>query len=132
MTDGASAVVRVSERLLERRPELRARPMATITGRGHRTAGLPLGQELRASVDDVYVLPHVHHTIADALRRSGLAGIEQVDEVEVHDCVSMTEYMIIDHLGITPPGASRFATLDIGGSATTVASLFVKSTSATK
>ncbi|MEV0947065.1 acetyl-CoA acetyltransferase [Rhodococcus sp. NPDC049939] len=188
MTDGTSAVVLVSERLLERRPDLRTRPMATITGWGHRTAGLPLEQKLKASADDVYVLPHVHQTVADALRRAGLAGIEQIDGAEVHDCFSMTEYMIIDHLGITPPGESwkaieagdierdgripvnpsggligvghpvgasgvrmlfdgykqvteqagsyqvpgarRFATLNIGGSATTVASFVVESTNA--
>ncbi|AOW93844.1 acetyl-CoA acetyltransferase [Rhodococcus sp. WMMA185] len=189
MTDGASAVVLVSERLLERRPDLRARPMATITGWGHRTAGLPLAQKLRASADDVYVLPHVRQTVADALGRAGLAGIEQIDGAEVHDCFSMTEYMIIDHLGITPPGESwkaieggdiergrripvnpsgglmgvghpvgasgvrmlfdgykqvteqadgyqvpgarRFITLNIGGSATTVASFVVESSPAT-
>ncbi|MFG1797600.1 acetyl-CoA acetyltransferase [Nocardia sp. NPDC049149] len=106
MTDGAVAVVLVSDRFLERRSDLRADRRALITGWGHRTAGLPLAQKLRVAADDRYVFPHVRQTMLDALGRADLPDIEAVDGVEVHDCFSMSEYMAIDHLGITGPGES--------------------------
>jgi acetyl-CoA C-acetyltransferase len=32
--------------------------------------------------------------------------VEAVDGIETHDCFTTTEYMAIDHFGITPPGES--------------------------
>ncbi|WP_306360347.1 acetyl-CoA acetyltransferase [Nocardia sp. CC227C] len=103
MTDGAAGVVLVSDRFLERR---RGVPYATITGWGHRTVGLPLDAKLRAAASDPYVFPHLRHTVRDALDRARLADITEVDGIEVHDCFSMSEYLAIDHLGITAPGES--------------------------
>ncbi|MFH5209421.1 acetyl-CoA acetyltransferase [Antrihabitans spumae] len=100
LTDGAAAVVLVSNRF--RRTPDRAR----IAGWGHRTVGLPLDQKLQRSADDVYVLPHVRQTFLDALGRAARGSVDDVDGVEVHDCFSMSEYLAIDHLGITPPGES--------------------------
>ncbi len=48
-----------------------------------------------------YVFPHVRQTIEDAWRRAGVPGIEAMDGVETHDCFTTTEYMAIDHLGLT-------------------------------
>jgi acetyl-CoA C-acetyltransferase len=120
VTDGGAGVVLVSERLLDRRPELaRGRPLARIAGWGHRTVGLPLDQKLARSADSPYVLPHVHEAVGDALRRAGLDAITDVDGVETHDCFTPSEYMAIDHLGITAPGESWKAVeagdLEIGG-----------------
>lgn len=106
MTDGAVAVIVVSDRFLARRTDLRSAERAVITGWGHRTAPLSLAQKLTASADDPYVFPHVRRTALDALGRAGLPGIDAVDGVEVHDCFSMSEYLAIDHLGITGPGES--------------------------
>jgi acetyl-CoA C-acetyltransferase len=106
MTDGAAAVILVSDRFLERHADSRAAKRAVISGWGHRTAGLSLAQKLAASADEAYVFPHVRRTMQDALNRAGLADIAEVDGVEVHDCFSMSEYMAIDHLGITSPGES--------------------------
>ncbi|WP_405162586.1 acetyl-CoA acetyltransferase [Nocardia sp. NBC_01499] len=106
MTDGAVAVILVSDRFLARRTDLRPEGRAVVTGWGHRTAGLSLAQKLRVSADDPYVFPHVRQTMLDALGRAGLPDIDAVDGVEVHDCFAMSEYMAIDHLGITGPGES--------------------------
>ncbi|KAA8882101.1 thiolase domain-containing protein [Nocardia colli] len=106
MTDGAVAVIVASDRFLARRTGLRPAERAVITGWGHRTAPLSLAQKLAASADDPYVFPHVRQTMLDALGRAGLPDIDAVDGVEVHDCFSMSEYMAIDHLGITGPGES--------------------------
>ena len=57
-------------------------------------------------MDQPYVLPHVRRAVQDALSRAGLTAIDDVDGVETHDCFSTSEYMAIDHLGITAPGES--------------------------
>ena len=41
--------------------------------------------------------------------RSGVrevGGVDELDGIEIHDCFTTTEYMAIDHFGITPPGES--------------------------
>lgn len=106
MTDGGAGVVLVSGRYLAQHPELAARPKAEILGWGHRTVGLSLAQKLEHSADDPYLLPHVRQTITDAFNRAGIAGVEQLDAIETHDCFSMSEYAAIDHFGITAPGDS--------------------------
>lgn len=104
ITDGGAGLVLVSERFLAHRPELRGR--ARILGWGHRTAGLPLDQKLRRSEGAPLVLPHVRDAIDDAFRRAGVPGVEAVDGIETHDCFTMSEYLAIDHFGITGPGES--------------------------
>ncbi len=110
VTDGAAGLVLVSDRA--------GRPVGSqILGWGHRTVGLPLGPKLKGS-DDL-VLPHVAATIRDAFDRAGVAGVEGVDAIETHDCFTPSEYMAIDHFGITAPGRSWEAVetgdLEIGG-----------------
>jgi acetyl-CoA C-acetyltransferase len=106
MTDGAAGVVLVSDRYLDAHPHLARRPTARILGWGHRTVGLPLAQKLERSAGDLYVLPHVRQTIRDAFDRAGIGGVDQLDAIETHDCFSMSEYLAIDHFGITAPGDS--------------------------
>lgn len=104
MTDGAAALILVSDRLLQRHSNIRA--TAVISGWGHRTVGLPLDEKFRVSAAEPYVFPHVRTAFLDALSRAGLADIHQLDGVEVHDCFSMSEYVALDHLGLTAPGES--------------------------
>ena len=68
MTDGGAGVVLVSDKYLRDHPN--ARPIARITGWGHRTVGLGLQQKLDRAADDPYVLPHVRAAVLDALRRA--------------------------------------------------------------
>ena len=49
---------------------------------------------------------HVRRAIIDAHDRAGIAGIDDVDCVETHDCMTPSEYLAIDHMGITGPGES--------------------------
>ena len=107
ITDGAAGVVLVSDRFLRERGIDPVKVGASlVSGWGHRSAGLPLHPKLAASADAEYVLPHVRATIVDAQRRARIAGIEQIDVIETHDCFSPSQYMAIDHFGITKPGAS--------------------------
>lgn len=109
VTDGAAAVILASRRYAERwaaRHGLAIDAIPRIAGWGHTSANLLLEEKLRRSADQPYVFPHVRQAIQDAYRRAGISGVEQLDGIETHDCFSTTEYMAIDHFGITPPGES--------------------------
>jgi len=52
------------------------------------------------------VFPHVRQVVTDAFRRARIKDVSALDGIETHDCFSMSEYMAIDHFGITGPGES--------------------------
>jgi acetyl-CoA C-acetyltransferase len=104
VTDGVAGLLLVSDRIRADRPG--RRPAVRIAGWGHGTAGLPLQAKLDRSQDQPYVFPHVRRVITDAFARAGLDGAGELDGIETHDCFSMSEYMAIDHFGITEPGES--------------------------
>jgi acetyl-CoA C-acetyltransferase len=45
-------------------------------------------------------------TRSDAFGRAGINSVDDLDAIETHDCFTSTEYMAIDHFGITAPGES--------------------------
>jgi acetyl-CoA C-acetyltransferase len=116
MTDGGAGVVVVTDRYLRDHPG--ARPIARIAGWGHRTVGLGLQQKLERAADDPYVLPHVRAAMLDALRRAR-STLDDLHGIEVHDCFTPSEYLAIDHIGLTGPGESWKAIengeIEIGG-----------------
>ena len=103
ITDGGAGVVLVTDDWLRAHPG--ARPLGRIAGWGHRTVGLGLQQKLDRSREDPYVLPHVRATVLDAFDRAHVT-LDDVDGFEVHDCFTPSEYMAIDHIGLTGPGES--------------------------
>ena len=108
ITDGGAAIVLASARYTDAWARARDRTparTAQLLGWGHRTAGLPLEAKLARADRDGLLLPHVAQAFADATRRAGTT-LDGLDGVEVHDCFTTTEYMAIDHLGLTPPGQS--------------------------
>jgi acetyl-CoA C-acetyltransferase len=104
ITDGVAGVLLVSDRI--RADRLGARPLARIAGWGHGTAGLTLQSKLDRSHAEPYVFPHVRQVVTDAFRRAEIGDVSGIDAIETHDCFSMSEYMAIDHFGITGPGES--------------------------
>jgi acetyl-CoA C-acetyltransferase len=108
ITDGACAIVLASEDFTAnyRKSRNKTGPIARIAGWGHRNAGIRYWDKVERSKDAAYVFPHVREAIEDSFRRAGIAEVNQLDGIETHDCFSMTEYMAIDHLGITAPGES--------------------------
>lgn len=107
VTDGAAAVILASASFIERRKgETRvAIPDGghpRILGWGHRSSSLSLDHKLGARGD--YLLPHMRQAITDAYRRANIAGPFDLDGIETHDCFTVTEYLALDHLGITKPG----------------------------
>jgi acetyl-CoA C-acetyltransferase len=109
VTDGAAGVVLVSDAWLRDHPG--RRPVARIEGWGHRTVGLGLRQKLDRDRDELYVLPHVRRAVTDAFDRAHVT-LEDLDGFEVHDCFTPTEYLAIDHIGLTGPGESWKAVED--------------------
>jgi len=106
VTDGGAGIVLVSDRWLhENRGSVRG-PVARIAGWGHRTASMHLQDKLDASADAEYVFPHVRDAITDAFSRAGVEDVFALDGIETHDCFTVSQYMAIDHFGITKPGFS--------------------------
>jgi acetyl-CoA C-acetyltransferase len=104
ITDGGAGIVLVSDRWLRANPGYA--PRARITGWGHRTVGLSLDSKLTRPRTSPYLMPHVRGAIEDAFRRSGIESASDLDCIETHDCMTPSEYMAIDHFGITAPGES--------------------------
>ncbi len=110
ITDGASSLVLASPAFAAEWMRRTGKSAARIAGWGHHNAGLRFKDKLERS--DAYVFPHVRQTITDAWARAGIGGIEAVSGVETHDCFTTTEYIAIDHLGLTAPGQSWQAVED--------------------
>jgi acetyl-CoA C-acetyltransferase len=106
VTDGGAGIVLVSDRWRAANADALQRPAARISGWGHRSASLSLQDKFDASADADYVFPHVRDAITDAFARAGIADVFDVDGIETHDCFTISQYMAIDHFGITKPGCS--------------------------
>ncbi|HET9542599.1 MAG TPA: thiolase domain-containing protein, partial [Acidimicrobiales bacterium] len=109
VTDGAACVVLAGERFATAWADSHGRSLddtGRLAGWGHRTARMALEDKLADSQGSPYVAPFVRQTVVDAFGRAGVADARDLDAVEVHDCFTTTEYLAIDHLGLTAPGES--------------------------
>jgi acetyl-CoA C-acetyltransferase len=122
ITDGAVGVVLASERFMHdyaARRDARVVQFPQILGWGHTNAGIRFLDKLERSRGEALVFPHVAQAIRAAWQRAGLPGVQALDGIETHDCFTSTEYMAIDHFGLTPPGQSWQAidsgSIELGG-----------------
>ena len=109
ITDGAACVILASERFAKLHCQgrgLRLTDIPRIKGWGHRSAPILLETKLTASKDHALVFPHAAQALTDARVRAGMEQITDLDGLETHDCFTITEYMAIDHCGLTAPGES--------------------------
>jgi acetyl-CoA C-acetyltransferase len=109
ITDGATALVLASGRFAREHARRTGRYMERtprIEGWGHRNGSLSFVDKVDRSKGQQYVFPHVRQTITDAWARAGISGLDAIDAIETHDCFTSTEYMAIDHFGLTAPGQS--------------------------
>jgi acetyl-CoA C-acetyltransferase len=107
VTDGAVAVLLASPKFAAAWAERRGRQLEAvpqIQGWGHRTAPLTFDAKVAESKGQRYVLPHTRRAITDAYARAGVADCWALDGIETHDCFTTSEYMAIDHFGLTAPG----------------------------
>lgn len=109
VTDGATALILASEsfaRAYAARRGLQLDQLPRILGWGHRTAPIRFDAKVAESKDNPYVLPHTRRAIVDAFQRASLPDVWSVQGIETHDCFTTSEYMAIDHFGMTKPGQS--------------------------
>lgn len=109
VTDGVAVVFLATARRAAEyaaRRGLSLEHLPRIRGWGHRSAPIGYAAKVRASEGQPYVFPQVRRAIEDARARAGVRDMSELHVVETHDCFAMTEYMAIDHLGLTAPGES--------------------------
>lgn len=109
ITDGAACIILASEpkaREHAAKQGMSLEDIPRIKGWGHRSAPILLSRKLELSADAPLVFPHAAQCLAEASRRAGFASAADLDGLETHDCFTMTEYMAIDHAGLTAPGES--------------------------
>jgi acetyl-CoA C-acetyltransferase len=122
VTDGAAALFLASEKAAAayaKKRALQLERLPRLLGWGHHTAPIEFGAKVAESRNNPYVLPHTRQAILDALHRAGVADVWGVQAIETHDCFTTSEYMAIDHFGLTKPGESWKAvedgTIEMGG-----------------
>ena len=109
ITDGAAVVFLASEKAASeyaKKRGLALHDIPHVKGWGHKTSSMLAEQKLQDSAALPYIYPHVRQTFLDAYKRAGIKGIEDIDGLETHDCFNITQYMAIDHSGLTAPGES--------------------------
>jgi acetyl-CoA C-acetyltransferase len=122
VTDGAVAVLLASPSFAAEYARKRGHGLERlprILGWGHATAPIRFDDKVADSAGNPYILPHTRRAITDALARAGLPDCWSLDAIETHDCFTTSEYMAIDHFGLTAPGQSWRAVeegvIDFGG-----------------
>jgi acetyl-CoA C-acetyltransferase len=109
ITDGAAIIFLANESRAKKYAQqnnIRLEDMPYIKGWGHKTGPITLKDKIDYSKNSDYIFPHVKSAIDDAFNRASISNYESLDAIETHDCFSSTEYMAIDHFGITKPGES--------------------------
>lgn len=108
VTDGSAVIVLAGETAARAYAAKRGLDLAAIPrlkGWGHTTAPLLMETKLEKSrKEGGYALPWTRKAITDAYARAGISGPDDLDGIETHDCFSVTEYMAIEHFGLTAPG----------------------------
>src|SRR5271154_1596008 len=122
VTDGSVAIFLASEKFATAWAKRNGKQLADIPrilGWGHHTASLEFDTKVAESRDNTYVLPHTRQAIVDAFKRAGIGSVAELSGIETHDCFTTSEYMAIDHFGITKPGESWKAVeegaIELGG-----------------
>jgi acetyl-CoA C-acetyltransferase len=122
VTDGSVAVFLASEKFATawaKRNGKQLSDIPRILGWGHHTAPLEFDAKVLESRDNAYVLPHTRQAVLDAFKRAGIGSVAEISGIETHDCFTTSEYMAIDHFGITKPGESWKAVeegvIELGG-----------------
>lgn len=109
ITDGAVCLYLASETYAAKYAKQRGlalKDIPSVLGWGHTTAPIEFVKKVADSADNEYVLPMTRKAITDAYHRAGIKDCWDLDTIETHDCFTTSEYMAIDHFGLTKPGES--------------------------
>lgn len=107
--DGAAVLFLAGEdyaRRYARAHRLEFSKIPWVKGFAHSTMPTELDVKRRISraSGSPHYMPHLSRTIDTAINRAGMTGVLDLDLMELHDCFSITEYMILDHCGLAAPG----------------------------
>jgi len=107
ISDGAAVVFLANEKRAtayakERNISLDEIPY--IKGWGHINAPMLFSEKIDLSSSSPLLFPHIHELFKQTLARANINSLDGIQGLEVHDCFTITEYMILDHLGLYPPG----------------------------
>lgn len=109
ITDGAVCLYLASHQYAAgyaKQRQLDLNHIPKILGWGHTTAPIEFARKVADSSDNKYVLPITRKAITDAYKHAGITDCWDLDVIETHDCFTTSEYMAIDHFGLTKPGES--------------------------
>jgi len=109
ITDGAAAVVLVSEKFKEE--YFNHNELPVVKGYGHRVAPMEFSKKMDESKSSKYILPWTRQAVIDAYRRSNL-NVGDIDFFETHDCFTSSEYAAISAFGLSEPGREYEVILD--------------------
>ncbi len=106
ITDGSATVILASADQAQNyasKHNISLSNIPKIKGWGHRTTPMLLSDKLADNNRNEYPFPHLKATIDDAFKRAAI-HVKQIDAIETHDCFTITEYLALEHFGITAPG----------------------------
>lgn len=107
VSDGAAVIFLASETRAKAYADannMSLESLPKIKGWGHATAPMLMKTKMEMAKPNDYLLPATRKAITDAYARAGISGPQALDVIETHDCFSITEYMAIEHFGLTTPG----------------------------
>lgn len=107
ITDGSATLFLASENYAQsyaKKHNIPFNSIPFIKGWGHRTAPITLEQKLKESANSIYPFPHLKGAISDAFKRAEIANANQLNAIETHDCFTISEYIALEHFGLTTPG----------------------------
>ncbi|KAM5345761.1 hypothetical protein ACJ41O_011622 [Fusarium nematophilum] len=102
-SDGGAAAIIVSEAFLSARPHLRDQAVE-IAGQCLATDAPSL---FSRSAIDLMGYEMTQHAVAEATRQAGISARDDVQVVELHDCFSANEMVVLDALGLCDKGKAH-------------------------
>jgi acetyl-CoA C-acetyltransferase len=109
VTDGAVGLFLASEKFASeyaKKTDMPLEEIPRILGWGHTTTHIGFEKKIADSAGGEFILPWTRRAIIDAFNRASIKDCWDLDFIETHDCFTTSEYMAIDHFGLTKPGES--------------------------
>ena len=106
ITDGGAAIIVVNEDYAKKyaaKNNLALNDIPYIKGWAQTTAPLSLNEKLQTFMPSSYAFPYLRKAIETAYKKASIT-VNDVDVFETHDCFSISEYVTIEHFGLTKPG----------------------------
>jgi len=107
ISDGAAVIFLANEKRANayaKKRNISLEDIPYIKGWGHVNAPMLFSEKMNLSSSSSLLFPHIHELFKQTLARANINSLDSIQGLEVHDCFTITEYMILDHLGLYPPG----------------------------